>query len=258
MADTKISALPSATTPLAGTEVVPLVQSSTTKNVSVANLTAGRNVSCADLTTTGNVILGDASTDSVRVNGYMGVGGAGLSQVGLQVTRTTTGSVNQYGIQSNPTFDSGATTSGSAFDSYPQTSAASYTLTNLYGYRARSGAKGAGSTITNLHGIKIDNLTIGTNNYGITSEVSSGANKWNLYASGTANNYMAGNLQFASGKGIDFSATASGILWNTGTGSPEGVVTASVGSLYTRSDGGAGTTLYVKESGTGNTGWVAK
>lgn len=46
--------------------------------------------------------------------------------------------------------------------------------------------------------------------------------------------------------------------WTSGTGSPEGVVTAPVGSLYTRTDGGAGTTLYVKESGTGNTGWVAK
>lgn len=44
----------------------------------------------------------------------------------------------------------------------------------------------------------------------------------------------------------------------TGTGAPESVVTAPVGSLYTRTDGGANTTLYVKESGTGNTGWVAK
>lgn len=44
----------------------------------------------------------------------------------------------------------------------------------------------------------------------------------------------------------------------TGNGSPEGVVTASVGRLYTRKDGGAGTVLYVKESGTGNTGWIAK
>jgi len=44
----------------------------------------------------------------------------------------------------------------------------------------------------------------------------------------------------------------------TGSGSPEGVNAAPVGSLYTRTDGGAGTTLYVKESGTGNTGWVAK
>ena len=44
-----------------------------------------------------------------------------------------------------------------------------------------------------------------------------------------------------------------------GTGSPETVVTASVGALYLRLDGGAATTLYVKESGTNtNTGWIAK
>lgn len=46
--------------------------------------------------------------------------------------------------------------------------------------------------------------------------------------------------------------------WIAGTGSPEGVVAANVGCLYSRTDGGAGTTLYIKESGTGNTGWVAK
>lgn len=40
--------------------------------------------------------------------------------------------------------------------------------------------------------------------------------------------------------------------------SPEGRYTAPIGCLYTRTNGGAGTTLYVKESGTGNTGWVAK
>lgn len=45
---------------------------------------------------------------------------------------------------------------------------------------------------------------------------------------------------------------------HTGAGSPEGVLTAAVGSLYSRTDGGASTTLYVKESGAGNTGWVAK
>ena len=44
----------------------------------------------------------------------------------------------------------------------------------------------------------------------------------------------------------------------SGTGTPEGAVTAPVGTVYTREDGGAATTFYVKESGTGNTGWVAK
>jgi hypothetical protein len=43
----------------------------------------------------------------------------------------------------------------------------------------------------------------------------------------------------------------------TGTGSPEGVVTAPIGSVYHRDDGGTGTSLYIKESGAGNTGWVA-
>jgi len=49
MANSKISALTSATTPLAGTETLPVVQSSTTKQVSVANLTVGRSVSTGDL-----------------------------------------------------------------------------------------------------------------------------------------------------------------------------------------------------------------
>ena len=49
MADLKISGLPASTTPLAGTEVLPIVQSSTTKQVSVANLTAGRTVAASNL-----------------------------------------------------------------------------------------------------------------------------------------------------------------------------------------------------------------
>lgn len=43
-----------------------------------------------------------------------------------------------------------------------------------------------------------------------------------------------------------------------GTGDPENVVTAPIGSLYLRADGGAGSTLYVKESGTDDTGWQPK
>jgi hypothetical protein len=52
MPNSKISALTAATTPLAGTEVLPIVQSGATKQVSVANLTAGRAVSAASLALT--------------------------------------------------------------------------------------------------------------------------------------------------------------------------------------------------------------
>lgn len=61
MADKKISALTAATTPLAGTEVLPIVQSGSTVKVSVANLTAGRAVASAGGTFSDNLIQGTAA-----------------------------------------------------------------------------------------------------------------------------------------------------------------------------------------------------
>jgi len=62
-----------------------------------------------------------------------------------------------------------------------------------------------------------------------------------------------------SGDWTDISTllAVTGLIF-TGTGTPEGVQTANVGSIFLRTDGGAGTSIYVKESGTGNTGWVGK
>ena len=47
-----------------------------------------------------------------------------------------------------------------------------------------------------------------------------------------------------------------GVTWTSGSGAP--THSASPGSLYTNTAGGSGTTLYVKESGTDNSGWVGK
>ena len=47
-------------------------------------------------------------------------------------------------------------------------------------------------------------------------------------------------------------------IWVVNGGSPEGLVTAFIGSLYSRTDGNTSTSLYVKEFGDGNTGWVGK
>jgi len=86
MPDVKISALPAATTPLAGTEVLPIVQSSTTRQVSVANLTAGRAISASSITnsalTSGRVTFAGASgllSDSANLvwdntNARLGIG----------------------------------------------------------------------------------------------------------------------------------------------------------------------------------------
>lgn len=71
MADKKISQLTGASTPLAGTEVLPVVQSGATVKVSVADLTAGRAVSAASLTPTGSTIPANGfylpSADTVAV-----------------------------------------------------------------------------------------------------------------------------------------------------------------------------------------------
>jgi hypothetical protein len=50
----------------------------------------------------------------------------------------------------------------------------------------------------------------------------------------------------------------NGALIIDGTGTPEGAVVAPVGSIFLRTDGGAGTSIYFKETGAGNTGWVAR
>lgn len=51
--------------------------------------------------------------------------------------------------------------------------------------------------------------------------------------------------------------TAENVWIKRGTGDPEGVETASPGSQFHRTDGGTNATIYRKETGTGNTGWVA-
>lgn len=65
MPNVKISELPAASTPLAGTELVPVVQGGVTEQVTVADLTTGRAVSASDVTvsnlTASQAVLTDAN-----------------------------------------------------------------------------------------------------------------------------------------------------------------------------------------------------
>lgn len=179
MADKKISALTGASTPLAGTEVLPIVQSGSTVKVSVANLTAGRAVSTGAL----SVVAADATLDNAySLKGKLAAGTA----VGM-IRRNSS---DQVAIDE---------------DGYGA----------VIGFGGRYSFAGGGDFT-----VGVGNVVIGT-----------------------------------SGKGVTL---PSGITWTSGSGSPEGVVTAPVGSLYSRSDGGLLTSLYVKESGSGNTGWIGK
>lgn len=76
--------------------------------------------------------------------------------------------------------------------------------------------------------------------------------------SGNYNTAVGSEAEVISPTANDQIAIRAGTTkWYSAAGSPEGVVTAGIGSLYTDTSGGEGTTLYVKEVGTGSTGWVA-
>ena len=125
MADSKISALPASTTPLAGTEVLPIVQSSTTRQVSVSNLTAGRSVSGTSFVPSGSTI---------PANGlYLPAANA----VGIATNSTQAFLANAVqGIQIPNTLGVGATTPATtgAGISFPATQSASSDANTLDDY----------------------------------------------------------------------------------------------------------------------------
>jgi hypothetical protein len=196
MADKKISELTASTTPLVGSETLPIVQSGVTKQVSVDNLTAGKTVK------TGNVLMGASA--SALAGGGTGATIFHATAPEIKFLNTTTGA---------------AATDGTAL----QAISTNFAITN----------REAGQ------------MTFATSN----------SVRMTVEIAGDVTIETGDLIIGASGKGLNF---GSNVKWRTGAGSPEGAVTAAVGSLYTRTDGGLLTTLYVKESGAGNTGWVAK
>lgn len=138
-------------------------------------------------------------------------------------------------------------------ESYVKASTSTGTFPVLFGRITDNGA--TAGTVTRLCGDYIREQAEGTNNANhYIGPLSPGAvdftGDWNLYYPSERNNFLGGPIRW--------SHPTTGPLDTFGTGSPEAAVTAPVGSIYRRTDGGANTTLYVKESGTGNTGWVAK
>ena len=189
---------------------------------------------------TGNM----GSTEAVRVDaaGMMAVGGT--PQAGVPITVNTT---------SQNAVDLRTSNASGAFLSFANTSTSQ---ANVIGhYKAASG----GGTALNA-----DALLLRSSN-GIAFAPASGTASWQINTSShllpiADASYDVGatttRVRAVYSGSYRFASTTQMIT--NGTGSPESVVTATVGSMYLRTDGGANTTLYIKESGTGNTGWVAK
>jgi hypothetical protein len=124
MADLKISQLPAATTPLAGTEVLPIVQSGTTKQVSVDNLTTGKtvlasiltattvnattfdtNVAAAGVTLVGTTLAADGTDTNIDIN----ITPKGTGAVALADALLSRPTLKDYAIEGSAIGNTGAT-----------------------------------------------------------------------------------------------------------------------------------------------------
>jgi len=232
MSNVKISGLPAATTPLAGTEVLPIVQSGQTKQVSVNNLTTGKAVSATQYTSTiatGTAPLVVASTTEVAnlksanatsadtanqvksnaTTGVLQVAGPGTGTTRVMTTPDAnftvarTDAANSF--TGNQTFDSGTLFVDSANDivSIGSTSPAAVTVKLIV-----TGTAG----VTAVSGILLNDTA--SRQYAIYNDGSlhlydATAVADRLVVSSAGNvTVNTGNLVIGtSGKGIDFSAT---------------------------------------------------
>ena len=133
-------------------------------------------------------------TASNYIAGNLGIGSTALTGYSLRVSRSITGSGNSVGIGSEGQIQSDVTTRAFMFYSAPATQATTFT-TNINHFTADQGSFGAGSTVAEQNGFSVTAAMIGaTNNFAFRGGLAAGTGRWNLYMSGTASNYIAGEL----------------------------------------------------------------
>lgn len=133
------------------------------------------------------------SSGGITSTGVVGIG-APATGASLNISKSFTGSVSTYGIAIPATVASDSTSGAYGVATYIGTQATAFTLGTLMHYNADQAAIGAGSTVTNQYGYVASAGLVGaTNNYGFYGGIPAGTNRYNLYMTGTAQNYMAGN-----------------------------------------------------------------
>jgi hypothetical protein len=119
--------------------------------------------------------------------------------VNLAFGTTTTA----YGTHTRSTIPATVTSIANLFHTWLSTAAnggTPYTLAQVNHYNTQQVTISADSTITEQRGYSASSgLTAGTNNYGLHTGLAAAANRWNVYAIGTAANLFSGVSQFAAG-----------------------------------------------------------
>lgn len=137
-------------------------------------------------------------------------------------------------------------------------------LTNLFEFRDDATDVTTISP-TNITGTSLDMVEINTGTLTCNDTLTVNNSKDIVFTGGSSRILYAGDLFFRSGSSNRFRLASSGQLLSflnvnihEVAAPPEGVVSAKVGSIALNTSGSAGTSLYVKETGTGNTGWKAR
>lgn len=256
MANAKISALPAASTPLAGTELVPVVQGGVTDQVSVANLTAGRAVSTAALDTTGDFSVATNKATIAAATGNTALAGT------LSVTGDVAVNTNKF----NVTASSGNTAIAGTLNAVGNFSVA----TNKFTVAASSGNTAAAGTLS-----ATGDFAINTNKFTVTASSGNTAAAGTLSATGdfaiNTNKFQvtasSGNTTVAGTLGVTGLATATGGLAGgvqtlAGPGAVNvttlttALTTTGTGDALTLADGTNGqikTIVYVAEGAGGDT-----
>ena len=141
------------------------------------------------------------------LNGTVGVGGGAGLNVGISNSITNiTGFADITAYSATGFFSSTSTGTSASFRSSAGLSNSNFTATNLVHFYATPVSPTVGNTpvITNQYGFLSDS-TVGTagavtitNAYGVASAIAAATNRWNFFASGTANNAFAGNVAIGS------------------------------------------------------------
>lgn len=159
----------------------------------VADMTAATN-NFAILTGQGKVSFGDTAT----FNKIVGLGIAPDSARGLFVVPTSTtglAGTTQVGIQSAPATSSAATVEGSGLWARADTSVAAYTQTLNTGVHINTPTVGAGSTITEWNGLRIDASPTAGTKWAIKATGGESSTGVNLIAANATNNVTKANTQ---------------------------------------------------------------
>jgi hypothetical protein len=131
------------------------------------------------------------------VTGDVRIGTSTSSAANLTMVRALTGASTVFGANQITTIQSGVL-QGIGYSSAMATQAATFSTTIRHFY-AQQSAFGAGSTVTEQSGFFASgSLTGATENYGFHGTIPSGTGRWNVYMSGTAANYFAGNVTIGS------------------------------------------------------------